>query len=138
MRPENKPEGKIGKIIFSRVLSMPMVKYREYIASVCGAPAAVRRYDGGQTGETVFARVKISGRNPVGEIADSCFAGKNELPRRKQRGIKNFKFCHSALDAESRVPGENRDPVFGMVPDFRRDDVWIPAGVYPVLDTGPE
>ena len=51
----------------------------------------------------------------------------NELPRRKQRGIKNFKFCHSALDAESRVPGENRDPVFGMVPDFRRDDVWIPA-----------
>jgi len=44
----------------------------------------------------------------------------NELPRRKQRGIKNFKFCHSALDAES-------SPVF-----------WIPAGVYPVLDTGPE
>ena len=25
----------------------------------------------------------------------------DELPRRKQRGIKNFKFCHSALDAES-------------------------------------
>jgi hypothetical protein len=34
---------------------------------------------------------------------------KYELPRRKQRGIKNFKFCHSALDAES-------SPVF-----------WIPA-----------
>jgi hypothetical protein len=33
----------------------------------------------------------------------------NELPRRKQRGIKNYKFCHSALDAES-------SPVF-----------WIPA-----------
>jgi hypothetical protein len=33
----------------------------------------------------------------------------DELPRRKQRGIKNFKFCHSALDAES-------SPVF-----------WIPA-----------
>jgi hypothetical protein len=33
----------------------------------------------------------------------------NELPRRKLRGIKNFKFCHSALDAES-------SPVF-----------WIPA-----------
>ena len=33
----------------------------------------------------------------------------NELPRRKQRGIKNFKFCHSALDTES-------NPVF-----------WIPA-----------
>jgi len=27
---------------------------------------------------------------------------------------------------ESRVPGENRDPVFEMVPDFRRDDVWMP------------
>ena len=52
---------------------------------------------------------------------------RNELARRKQRGIKNFKFCHSALDAESRVPGENRDPVFGMVPDFRRDDAWTPA-----------
>ena len=48
------------------------------------------------------------------------FLKSNELPRRKQRGIKNFKFCHSALDAES-------SPVF-----------WIPAGVYPVLDTGPE
>ena len=24
---------------------------------------------------------------------------------------------------ESRVPGENRDPVLEMVPDFRRDDV---------------
>jgi len=28
---------------------------------------------------------------------------------------------------ESRVPGENRDPVFELVPDFRRDDVWTPA-----------
>jgi len=28
---------------------------------------------------------------------------------------------------ESRVPGENRDPIFGMVPDFPRDDVWTPA-----------
>ena len=34
---------------------------------------------------------------------------------------------HSVLDTESRVPGENRDPVFEMVPDFRRDDIWIPA-----------
>ena len=73
MKPGNTPEGKIGKIIFSRVLSMPMTKYREYIASVCGAPAVSRRYDGGQTEETVFARVKISGRNPVAEIADNCF-----------------------------------------------------------------
>jgi hypothetical protein len=31
------------------------------------------------------------------------------------------------LQQESRVPGENRDPVFEMVPDFRRDDVWIPV-----------
>ncbi len=29
------------------------------------------------------------------------------------------------LQPESRVPGENRDPVFEMVPDFRRDDVWM-------------
>ena len=28
---------------------------------------------------------------------------------------------------EFRVPGENRDPVFEMIPDFRRDDVWTPA-----------
>jgi hypothetical protein len=28
-----------------------------------------------------------------------------------------------------RVPGENRDPVFEMVPDFRRDDVWMPDQV---------
>ena len=34
--------------------------------------------------------------------------------------------CHSGLDRESRVPGENRDPAFQMVP----------AGVFPVLDTG--
>ena len=27
---------------------------------------------------------------------------------------------------ESRAPGENRDPVFEMVPDFRLDDVWMP------------
>src|SRR4030042_2328731 len=30
---------------------------------------------------------------------------------------------------ESRVPGENRDPVFEMVPDFRRDNVWMPDQV---------
>jgi hypothetical protein len=30
---------------------------------------------------------------------------------------------------ESRVPGENRDPIFEMVPDFRRDDVWMPDQV---------
>jgi hypothetical protein len=28
---------------------------------------------------------------------------------------------------ESRDPAENRHPVFDMVPDFRRDDVWTPA-----------
>ena len=27
---------------------------------------------------------------------------------------------------------------FLIVPCFRRDGVWIPAGVYPVLDTGRE
>jgi hypothetical protein len=73
MKLVNKPEEKIGKIIFSRVLSMPMAKYREYIASVCGAPAASRRDDSGQTGETVFARVKILSHNTATEIADNCF-----------------------------------------------------------------
>jgi len=28
---------------------------------------------------------------------------------------------------ESRVAGENRDPVFEMAPSFRRDDVWTPV-----------
>ena len=28
---------------------------------------------------------------------------------------------------ESRVPGENRDPMSKMAPGFRRDDVWPPV-----------
>jgi hypothetical protein len=31
------------------------------------------------------------------------------------------------LQPESRVPGENRDPGFEMVPDFRRNDAWTPV-----------
>jgi hypothetical protein len=31
------------------------------------------------------------------------------------------------LQPESRVPGENWDPLVEMVPDFRRDDVWMHA-----------
>ena len=38
-------------------------------------------------------------------------------------------FHRGKLQPESRVPGENRDPVFEMVPDFRRDDVWMPDQV---------
>jgi len=87
MKPVNIPKEKIGKIIFSRVLSMPMAKYREYIASVCGAPAAPRRDDGGQTGETVFARVKISSRNPATEIADNCFMETFPVPADDPRTI---------------------------------------------------
>ncbi len=30
---------------------------------------------------------------------------------------------------ESRVPGENRDTAFEMVPDFRGDEVWMPDQV---------
>ncbi len=30
---------------------------------------------------------------------------------------------------ESRIPGENRDPVFKIVPGFLQDDVWIPGRV---------
>jgi hypothetical protein len=33
------------------------------------------------------------------------------------------------LQPESRVPGESRDPVFTLVPDFHRDDVWMPDQV---------
>jgi len=33
----------------------------------------------------------------------------------------------SGGDPDSRVPGENRDPVYKMAPDFRRDDVWTPV-----------
>jgi len=45
------------------------------------------------------------------------------------RGMSSFRAtpAETGGDPESRVPGENRDPVFEMVPDFRRDDVWIPA-----------
>jgi hypothetical protein len=35
-------------------------------------------------------------------------------------------FHRDKLQPESRVPAENRDPVFEKVPDFRRDDVWMP------------
>lgn len=86
MKPVNIPEEKIGKIIFSRVLSLPMAKYRRYIASVSGAPAAFRRGDGGQTRETVFARVKISSRNPVTEI-DNCFMETFPVPAADPRTI---------------------------------------------------
>jgi len=51
----------------------------------------------------------------------------------RYRQITLSQNCHSGpdfhrdkLQPESRVPGENRDPVFEMVPDFRRDDVWMP------------
>ncbi len=37
-----------------------------------------------------------------------------------------FLFVISRQGGESRVPDENRDPVFEMVPDFYRDDVWMP------------
>jgi hypothetical protein len=36
-------------------------------------------------------------------------------------------FHRDKLQPESRVSGENRDPVSKMVPDFRRDDAWTPA-----------
>jgi len=52
---------------------------------------------------------------------------------------------HSGLDPvsstgqapESRVSGENRDPVFAMVPDFRREGVWIPASLENSLEIPP-
>jgi hypothetical protein len=41
-------------------------------------------------------------------------------------GLGGFK-TYFLTKPESRVPGENRDPVFEMAPDFRRDDVWTPV-----------
>jgi hypothetical protein len=43
---------------------------------------------------------------------------------------KEFSLYHSGLDLESSL--------FIIDPCFRRNGVWIPAGVYPVLDTGRE
>jgi hypothetical protein len=43
-----------------------------------------------------------------------------------QKVILNL-FSSFPRKRESRVPGENRDPVFERVPDFCRDDVWTPA-----------
>ncbi len=42
--------------------------------------------------------------------------------------VKSRNFIKSSFrrKPESRVPGENRDPIFEMVPDFGRDDVWMP------------
>ncbi len=80
MKPGNKPEEKIGKIIFSKALAMPMAKYLEYIVSICGALVAAPEQDGGQKKETVFARVKILGGNPVAEITDPRFAERYPIP----------------------------------------------------------
>jgi len=41
--------------------------------------------------------------------------------------INNRAFPSFRRKPESRAPGENRDAVLEMVPDFRRDDVWTPA-----------
>jgi len=95
MKPVNKPEEKIGKIIFSRVLSMPMAKYREYIASVCGTPVDPRRDDGGHTGETVFARVKISSRNPMTETADDYFMKIFPVPAANPRTICSLRWINT-------------------------------------------
>lgn len=95
MKPGNKPEAKIGNIIFSKLLSMPMTKYREYIASVCGVPAASRRYDGDQTGETIFARVKINNRSPVAEIADNCFEEIFPVPAADPRTICSLRWINT-------------------------------------------
>jgi hypothetical protein len=95
MKPVNNPEEKIGNIIFSKVLSLPMAKYRAYIASVCGAPVDTRRYGGGQKTETVFARVKISDRNPEAEIADNCFEEIFPIPAADLRTICSLRWINT-------------------------------------------
>jgi hypothetical protein len=34
---------------------------------------------------------------------------------------------HSGESRNPGFPGENREPGFEMVPDFRRDDAWAPV-----------
>jgi hypothetical protein len=34
-------------------------------------------------------------------------------------------------------PGENRDPAFEMVPDFRRGDVWTPVPTPDIIRGSP-
>ena len=41
--------------------------------------------------------------------------------------VKKKVFPSFRRKPESRVPGENRDPVLEMVPGVRRDDAWMPA-----------
>ena len=48
------------------------------------------------------------------------------MPSSKRSVIPAPHHVRDKLQPESRVPGENRDLVFEMVPDFCRDDVWMP------------
>jgi hypothetical protein len=48
-----------------------------------------------------FVRINFYPKSYLNIQTNFFITKQNELPRRKQRGIKNFKFCHSALDAES-------------------------------------
>jgi hypothetical protein len=72
--------------------------------------------------------VKITERKT--KLDSACFieeiAGQYECLSINQQFPKKSSFRRKP---ESRVPGENRDPVFEMVPDFRRDDVWMPDQV---------
>jgi len=38
-------------------------------------------------------------------------------------------FYRDKLQPESRVSGGNRNPVYKLVPDFHRDDAWMPDQV---------
>jgi len=52
------------------------------------------------------------------EVPRALPVGLHKLPSQSELSFRR--------KPESRVPDENRDPVFEMIPDFRRDDVWMP------------
>jgi hypothetical protein len=68
------------------------------------------------------------GKSPFGRFFS--YPGKNY--NRKFETCLSF-FKHKIWRTPDRVrgrrrnPGENRDPVLEMVPDFHRDDVWTPV-----------
>jgi hypothetical protein len=55
------------------------------------------------------------------------------LPEKIRLKLDNLVESRNSIEfvipAEAGIqgPGENRNPVFEMVPDFRRNDVWTPA-----------
>jgi hypothetical protein len=53
-----------------------------------------------------------------------------KIPLNPPEAMKKLVWCcftSFRRKPESRIPGGNREPIFELVPDFRRDDVWTPV-----------